>query len=126
VREFGAHCWSWARARSSIERAIGIPLDFDGIVVVLAIIIVLLILWFAVIPLLLILFDILIVVVLFVVGLPARVFFRRPWIIVATRNDGAEIQREVVGWRASRDEMTALRHEIELGSPEAVTRVEQP
>jgi fatty acid desaturase len=103
-----------------------IPLDFDGIVVVLAIIVALLMLWFLVIPLLLILFDVLIVIVLFVVGLTTRVLFRRPWIIVATRDDGAEVQREVVGWRASCDEIAALRHEIELGIAEAVPRVEPP
>jgi hypothetical protein len=103
-----------------------IPVDFDGIVVVLAIVAIFLLLWFAVIPLLLILFDVLIVIVLFLVGILARVFLRRPWIIVATRDDGAEIQREVVGWRASRDEITALRHEIELGIAEAVPRTEPP
>jgi cobalamin biosynthesis protein CobD/CbiB len=103
-----------------------IPLDFDGIVVVLALIVALLILWFAVIPLLLVLFDVLIVIVLFLVGLATRVLLRRPWTVVATRHDGAEIQREVVGWRASRDEIAALRHEIERGFAEAVPGAEPP
>jgi hypothetical protein len=103
-----------------------IPVDFDGIVVVLAIVAILLLLWFAVIPLLLIVIDVILVVLLFIVGLLARVFLRRPWIIVATRDDGAEVQREVVGWRASRDEIAALRHEIELGIAEAVRGVEPP
>src|SRR5688572_14189599 len=100
-----------------------VPGDFDGIVVVLAIVAILLLLWFAVIPLLLIVIDVILVVVLFMVGLLARVFLRRPWIIVATRDDGAEIQREVVGWRASREAITSLRHEVELGIAEAVPGV---
>jgi hypothetical protein len=79
-----------------------------------------------VIPLLLIVIDVILVVLLFIVGLLARVFLRRPWIIVATRDDGAEVQREVVGWRTSRDEIAALRHEIELGIAEAVRGVEPP
>ena len=103
-----------------------IPLDFDGIVVVLAIIVALLLLWFLVIPLLLILFDVLIVIVLFLVGLTARVLLRRPWTVVATRHDGEEIQREVVGWRASRDAITTLRHEIEVGFAEPVAGVDPP
>jgi hypothetical protein len=41
---------------------------------------------------------------------------RRPWTVVATRIDGIEIEREIVGWRASRDEIATLRQEIELGA----------
>jgi hypothetical protein len=39
---------------------------------------------------------------------------------------GAEIQREVVGWRASRDAITTLRHEIELGLVSPVPSFEPP
>jgi hypothetical protein len=105
---------------------IDLPLDFDGIVVVVAIVAILLLLWFAVIPLLLILFDVLIVIALFSVGLTSRVLLRRPWTVVATRIDGVEITREVVGWSASRDEIAALRHEIEVGFAEAVPGGEPP
>jgi hypothetical protein len=35
---------------------------------------------------------------------------------VATSSDGVDIEREVVGWRASRDEMATLCREIEQGS----------
>jgi hypothetical protein len=109
---------------------IGMPFDaIDDVrafVLIPVIIVVLLILWFAVIPLLLILVDVLIVIVLFVVGLTTRVLFRRPWTVVATRHDGAEIKREVVGWRASRDAITVLRHEIEVGFAEPVAGVDPP
>lgn len=74
----------------------------------------------------LILFDVLIVIVLFLVGVTTRELLRRPWTIVATRHDGAEIQREVVGWRASRDQIAALQHEIERGFAEAVPGFEPP
>ena len=122
----------WRRTKAPKQRRkrwwdnIDIPLDFDAIVVVLAIIVALLLLWFLVIPLLLVLFDVLIVIVLFLAGLTTRVLFRRPWLIVATRHDGAEIQREVVGWRASRDAITTLRQEIEVGFAEPVAGVDPP
>jgi hypothetical protein len=68
-----------------------------------------------VIPLLLILFDILVVVVLFVAGVATRVLLRRPWTVVATRADFVEIEREVVGWRASREAMATMRTQVEQG-----------
>ncbi|MEO5837411.1 MAG: hypothetical protein ABIQ73_05725, partial [Acidimicrobiales bacterium] len=85
----------------------------------------LLLLWFAVIPLLLIVFDALVVVVVFFASLVARVLLRRPWIVVATSIDGTEISREVVGWRASRAEIAALRQEIELGVADGFPRVDE-
>ena len=100
--------------------------DVRALVLIPVIIVVLLIMWFAVIPVLLILFDVLIVIVLFLVGLTTRVLLRRPWTVVATRHDGAEIQREVVGWRASRAAITSLRREIEVGFADAVPGVEPP
>jgi hypothetical protein len=105
---------------------IDIPVDFDGIVVVLAIVALVLLLWFAVIPLLLIVVDVLVVVVVFLAGLLARLFLRRPWTIVATRIDGVEITRQAIGWRASRDAITTLRHEIELGLVSPVPSFEPP
>jgi hypothetical protein len=101
-----SHWWDFA----------DIPGDLDAVVVVLAIVAILLLLWFAVFPLLLIVIDAILVGVLFFAGLLARVFLRRPWTVVATRNDGIEIEREIVGWRASRDEIATLRQEIELGA----------
>ena len=89
--------------------------DFDALVVVAIIIAALLLLWFLVVPLLLILVDVVVVLVLFAASLAARVLLRRPWTVVATRNDGVEIEREVVGWRASRDEIAAMRRQIEHG-----------
>jgi len=92
------------------------PVDDLGLLaIVLAVIAAALLLWFAVIPLLLILFDILVVLVLFIAGITARVLLRRPWTVVATRIDGVEIEREVVGWRASRDEMATMRKQLEQG-----------
>jgi len=92
------------------------PVDDLGLLaIVLAVIAAALLLWFAVIPLLLILFDILVVLVLFIAGITARVLLRRPWTVVATRIDGVEIEREVVGWRASRDEMATMRRQLEQG-----------
>jgi hypothetical protein len=107
------------RARSWWE-VIDIPFDaiddIRALVLIPVMIVVLLILWFAVIPVLLILFDVLIVIVLFLAGITARVLLRRPWTVVATSSDGVEIEREVVGWRASRDEMATLCRELEQGS----------
>jgi hypothetical protein len=94
---------------------VDVPDDFDVFVVIVAVILALLLLWFAVIPLLLVLFDVLVVFVLFVVGVAARVLLRRPWTIVATRDDGTEIEREVVGWRASRAQIESMRRALESG-----------
>ena len=58
---------------------------------------------------------VLVVFVLFVVGVAARVLLRRPWTIVATRDDGTEIEREVVGWRASRAQIESMRRALEGG-----------
>ena len=93
--------------------------DFEVFAVVIAILVALLLLWFAVIPLLLVVFDLLVVMALFVFGLAARVLFRRPWTVVATRCDGVEIEREIVGWRASRAEVASLRRDLEIGSAQA-------
>ena len=92
-----------------------IPGDLDVLAAVALVIVALLLLWFLVFPLLLILIDVVLVIVVFVAGLAARVLLRRPWTVVATRADGVEIEREVVGWRASRDEIAALRQQIEQG-----------
>ena len=89
--------------------------DFDLLAAIAVVIVAVLLLWFLVFPLLLILIDVVLVVVLFLTGLAARVLLRRPWTVVATRTDGVEIEREVVGWRASRDEIAAMRQQIEQG-----------
>jgi Zn-dependent protease with chaperone function len=93
-------------------------LDGDGclvaIGVVLAIIVFGLLFWWLLLPLLLLFLDLVAVVLLLVIGIVARVLFRRPWIVQATAITGETVTVNVVGWRRAlrrRDELAEqLRH----------------
>ena len=89
----------------------GVPI----IAVILLTIAAITILWFAVIPLVLVLFDVVVVIIGLVVLTLIRLLLRRPWTVAATPTIGAEIEREVVGWQASGDELDRLGKEIEAG-----------
>jgi hypothetical protein len=87
------------------------------VMVILLVVVVLLVVFFGG-PLVLFLGEWLIAIGAFVVGVVARVLFRRPWIVAATRVDAdgtvvAQHTWNVVGWRASdtarRKVETALR-----------------
>ncbi len=76
--------------------------DLDGFVVALAIIAFLVFMFFLGWPLLMALVDVLVVLVLLVVGVIARVVFRRPWTIEARATGTDEVRHwRIVGWRAS-------------------------
>jgi hypothetical protein len=80
-----------------------------GVLIVLGLVVTLLVL--VVVPLLVALLDLVLVLLLAVLGVLARVVFRRPWTIEARSADGAVQRWPVVGWRASRerrDEIAAL------------------
>jgi Flp pilus assembly protein TadB len=83
--------------------------------VILAAIAVVLLAWFVAIPLLAIIVDALLAVIMLIAMAVFRVVFRRPWVIEAQAGDGPTIQRLVVGWRASSQEMERLRDEITVG-----------
>jgi hypothetical protein len=89
----------------------------DGVAVVVAVLVALLVVvvaaaafWWVVLPLLAIVVDATVVIVLFVLGVVARVVFRRPWTVEARSSRGERFTRKVVGWR------NALRHRDEMVS----------
>ena len=76
----------------------------------LAVIVVAAAFWWVVLPLLAVLIDATLLVVLFLLGLVARVVFRRPWTIRAVSARGDRFTRKVVGWRNAlrqRDDMVS-------------------
>jgi hypothetical protein len=94
-----------------------VGLHADGFAVVVVVLVAFLVVvaaaaafWWVVLPLLAIVVDATIVVVLFVLGVVARVVFRRPWTVEARSSRGDRFTRKVVGWR------NALRHRDEMVS----------
>lgn len=67
------------------------------------------------IPVLLVTFDFVILLILFLLGIVGRIVFRRPWVIEATSPDGQTIERNVIGWYASKKEITVLKSKIFKG-----------
>jgi hypothetical protein len=78
------------------------------VVLILGFIVGIALFWWLLLPLLLLVLDIVIVLVLLVIGVAARVLFRRPWRIEGSSDRAGTVVREVVGWRAAlraRDEL---------------------
>jgi hypothetical protein len=57
------------------------------------------------------------VAVLTLLGIGARVVFRRPWAVEAVAPDGATHTWRVVGWQASGDAVDAVANALEHGNP---------
>jgi hypothetical protein len=77
-----------------------------GIAIIIGMILFGFLFWWLLLPLLLLILDAMVVIVLLIVGLVARVLFRRPWIVEVT--GPTRVVTEVVGWREAlraRDEM---------------------
>ncbi len=89
--------------------------DLDGIVVVLLVLAALLLLVFVVIPLLVVIIDLLILVLLALLGIVARVVFRRPWVLEAAASDGQRHQWRVVGWRRSGEQCRHIAQMLGAG-----------
>jgi hypothetical protein len=86
-------------------------IDIEAVLIVIVVIAVVLVAVFFVIPLLVALIDLLVLLLLTVVGVLARVVFRRPWTVEARGEDGVLYHWKVVGWRASgerRDEIAEM------------------
>jgi hypothetical protein len=70
-----------------------------------------LVLFVVVVPLLAALVDLVVLLLVALVGLGARIVFRRPWIVEARADDGTVHRWRVVGWRAGgegRDEIAQM------------------
>lgn len=96
----------------------GCFMDFsDGLVVGLLVIAAVLLLIFFVIPLLAALVDVVILVVLTLLGIVARVLFRRPWVIEATTPARPRHTWRVIGWRASGEAVDDIADALAHGHP---------
>ncbi len=73
----------------------------EGLAVGLALLVLTVVLVLVVIPLLAALVDLLLLLLVGAMGVAARVLLGRPWVVEAVADDGRELRREVVGWRAS-------------------------
>jgi hypothetical protein len=122
----GEHPWSRfrRRARGTGRRAGELAdadpgcLDLGDLVAAVVIVAVVLLAVFVVVPLLVAVVDLLLILVLTVLGLAARVVFRRPWVVEATRR-GEAIRHtwRVVGWRASGERVDEVAGALAHGLP---------
>lgn len=88
----------------------------EAIVVAIAVVVAVAFLVVVGIPLLVALFDLLLLLVLGIVGVLARVLFRRAWIVEAISTDDDRMHRwRVVGWRASEATCASVADQLEAG-----------
>lgn len=76
---------------------------FVGLAVAIVAIAVVLLAIFVVVPLLVAIIDVVLLALLALLGLVARIVFRRPWTVEARADDGTSHRWKVVGWRASQE-----------------------
>ena len=122
----GETLWSraWRRIRPTGRRlgevadaGDGCFLDIEEVVIVVAIVIAVLLLAFVVVPLLLVLLDVMALLLLLVLGVAARIAFRRPWVIEATDAGPYRHTWRVVGWRASGEKVDEIADLLAHGHP---------
>lgn len=89
----------------------------DDLVIVVAIGAVVLFLAVFGLPLLFALLDVAVIALLTVLGIVARVLFRRPWVVEATGGDRLRRTWRVVGWRASREAVDDIADALAHGHP---------
>lgn len=87
--------------------------DLEGLIVGLLIFGILI---FFFIPVLLIFIDLAFLLLIFLIALLTKIVLRQPWKILAECENGQVIERKVVGWFASRQEIKRLMDEISTGS----------
>jgi hypothetical protein len=96
----------------------------EGFVVVVLVIAAVLFVVFIGLPLALAVLDMVLVLLFAVVGLVARVVFRRPWVVEARAGDGSGHEWRVVGWRRSGRAMDELRQLLAAGADVGSTPTE--
>ena len=87
----------------------------DDIAIVAIVVLVVLFVVFVGIPLLVALFDLLLVALLTLLGIVARVVFRRPWIVEATGSGPARHTWRIRGWRASSEAVEHIADSLAHG-----------
>ena len=84
----------------------------EGILVAIAFIVAVLLMLFVAGPLLVALVDVVILLLLAVLGLIARVLFRRPWLIEAHKPGTDALRWRVVGWGPSSQKVEEVRQSL--------------
>lgn len=124
----GEGLWSRFRRRTRIARHVGrgvgetadpgCAIDaLDELFLVLAIALIVVFVVFVGFPLLFALLDVVVVVLLTVLGVGARVLFRRPWVVEATSGDEMRRTWRIVGWRASHEAVDFIAGALAHGHP---------
>jgi len=98
----------------------GCALDvLDDLFLALAIVVVAGFLFLVGVPLLLAVLDLVVLILLTVLGVGARVLFRRPWVVEARGGTGNTMRHtwRIVGWRASGEAVEAVANALVHGNP---------
>ena len=103
--------------RAAVGTAGANTLVITALLVALVLLIVLAAAVFVVIPLLVALLDVLLVVLLSLLGVVARIAFRRPWTIEAVASDDTRLAWHVVGWKQSGALVRDLADRLRVGVP---------
>lgn len=90
---------------------------FDELAIVIGVVVVVLVIAFVVVPLLVVVVDLLLLLLLTVLGLVARVVFRRPWVVEALGPDDLCLTWRIVGWRASGEAVDFIADALAHGAP---------
>jgi hypothetical protein len=103
-------------------------LDLDDLLAGFAILLVVVLLVVILLPLLLVVVELAVLTLLTVLGLVARVVFRRPWVVEATDSGPFRHTWRIVGWRASREFVDGVAAGLAHGNglPAGAQRVQRP
>jgi hypothetical protein len=120
----------WARAWRKVRRGVRRSADLaqvpdagclvdglEGLAIALAVLAAVVVVVLVGIPLLLALLDMVLIVLLTVLGIGARVVFRRPWTVEAVGPDEVRRTWRVVGWRASSQAVDDISNTLAHGGP---------
>jgi len=100
----------------SVWDSFDIPIDFDGLAVVIVVIGLLVVAWFWLLPVAILVADIIFLVAVATFSVAMRVLRRRPWMIEATSKD-TTVTWPVIGIGPTRRAIADISSQIESGLP---------
>lgn len=89
--------------------------EIDVVAIALLVVVLVLVALVVVLPLVFVVVDLAILVVLALVGLVAKMVFRRPWVVEAVTDRGKRHEWRVVGWRRSGERCQEIAQSLEAG-----------
>ncbi len=87
----------------------------EGFLVGLAVVVAIVLAILFVVPLLVAVIDLLVLAIVMLLGVIARVVFRRPWTVEARAHDGTTLCWRVRGWRASGQRCDEIEASLAVG-----------